>query len=225
MKMNSKLWLLLALVLVGFGPCKTEEPAANPAQPAAQPTVAAPIPASNPAPAAPQVQAGASLSLQKNTFNPGEAIVVQYVALPSYASNAWIGIIPSSVAHGNESVNDQHDITYKYLRKSTAGAMTFHAPNSSGSYDLRMHDTDNNGVEVASVTFTVSGAAPAVAPTPAASGLKFNVGDAVMVKWKNSWWPAHVIAVRNSGQSYRIHYDGYSNSWDEWVGNARIRGK
>lgn len=180
---------------------------------------AAPAPA--PAPAAPAPQAGAKLTLAQTTFAPGETIKLNYVALPTYASNGWIGIIPSHVAHGNESENDRHDIAYKYLKKSTSGEMTFTAPSNPGNYDFRMHDTDNNGIEVASVTFAVV----AATAEPAPKAKKFNVGDSVLVEWKGSWWPAQVIALREGNSPYKIHYDGYSKSWDEWVGDARIRGR
>jgi hypothetical protein len=46
-------------------------------------------------------------------------------------------------------------------------------------------------------------------------------GDKVEVNWKGSWYPAEVMEV--SGNRCLIHYDGYDNSWDEWVGPARIR--
>lgn len=176
-------------------------------------------------------QSGAKLTLSKTAFAPGERITVQYVALPSYASNAWIGIIPSGIPHGNESKNDRHDIAYKYLKKSTAGEKSFKAPRKAGSYDLRMHDTDSNGIEVAYVTFTVGGATPTAAPAPTPTALKFNIGDSVKVEWKGSWWPARVIAVRGEDpnrkkkRKYRIHYDGYSKSWDEWVADSRIRNR
>ncbi len=49
----------------------------------------------------------------------------------------------------------------------------------------------------------------------------YKAGDAVMVKWKGSWWPAQVVQV--GAKRWYIHYDGYSNSWDEWVGPGRIR--
>ncbi|MBT3181609.1 MAG: RNA-binding protein [Deltaproteobacteria bacterium] len=52
------------------------------------------------------------------------------------------------------------------------------------------------------------------------SGL-YSVGTAVQVRWKKKWWPAHVIAVGKN--SWKIHYDGYNNSWDEWVGPNRIK--
>jgi hypothetical protein len=52
-------------------------------------------------------------------------------------------------------------------------------------------------------------------------GGSFAVGDAVKVRWKGSWYAASVMESRNG--RYKIHYDGYDNSWDEWVGPDRIR--
>ncbi len=99
----------------------------------------------------------ASLTLQKGVFAPDEEILVSFTAPPGFADNAWVGIIPSNVPHGKESVNDQHDISYQYLEKNTSGVLTFIAPLQEGNYDFRMHNTDSSdGVEVASVSFTVS---------------------------------------------------------------------
>jgi hypothetical protein len=72
-------------------------------------------------------------------------------------SNAWIGIVPSQIAHGSEATNDQHDIAYQYLQNRTSGTMNFTAPTTPGSYDIRFHDTDDNGVELAFVSFAVGG--------------------------------------------------------------------
>jgi hypothetical protein len=80
---------------------------------------------------------------------------VNFTAPASFEGNAWIGIIPSSVAHGSEAENDKHDLTYQYLNKKVAGTMTFTAPEKAGAYDFRMHDTDSDGKEVTSVSFTV----------------------------------------------------------------------
>jgi hypothetical protein len=55
----------------------------------------------------------------------------------------------------------------------------------------------------------------------AAAGYK--VGDPVMVKWKGAWYPASVL--KSQGGNFYIHYDGYDNSWDEWVGTNRIRAR
>lgn len=98
---------------------------------------------------------GQSLELSKLTFNPGEKIILNFYAPANLPENAWIGIIPSHVAHGNEAENDKYDLTYQYLKNRTSGYMEFIAPSEPGNYDFRMHDTDNNGKEIASISFTV----------------------------------------------------------------------
>ncbi|MCI5144490.1 MAG: hypothetical protein D3923_02965 [Candidatus Electrothrix sp. AR3] len=97
-----------------------------------------------------------SMHLNKNNFLPGEEINVQFTSPDTFTDNAWIGIIPSNVQHGSELVNDKFDLSYQYLKKRTSGTLTFKAPTKEGSYDFRMHDTDNDGREVASVSFTVT---------------------------------------------------------------------
>lgn len=95
------------------------------------------------------------LQLNKTTFAPSEEIIVSFVASSTFASNAWIGVIPSSVAHGSETLNDQHDLSFQYINGRKSGNMVFNAPIKEGSYDLRMHDTDFNGNEVYAVSFEV----------------------------------------------------------------------
>lgn len=46
-------------------------------------------------------------------------------------------------------------------------------------------------------------------------------GDLVEVEWRGAWWPAVVLERRREG--FLVHYDGYSNDWDEVVTLARIR--
>ena len=47
-----------------------------------------------------------------------------------------------------------------------------------------------------------------------------NVGDSVSVAWKGYWYAARVI--NTSPDQCLITYDGYDNSWNEWVDNQRI---
>ena len=65
-----------------------------------------------------------TLELNKTSFGPGEAIVVIFTASPDYPDNAWVGIIPSEVPHGDEAVNDQHDLAWQYLEGQTEGGFT-----------------------------------------------------------------------------------------------------
>lgn len=169
-------------------------------------------------------QPKAKLTISKVSVGPGETVAVTYTTPKGYKENAWVGIIPSDVEHGSESRNDKHDLTYQYLRGSTSGSLTFKVPTKPGKYDFRMHDTDSDGLEVASVTFEVLADASkpeqAKAEKPAAA---FSKGSKVMVEWKGSWWPAEVIEVSEGKAPYKIHYDGYSSSWDEWVSNERVK--
>jgi RNA polymerase sigma factor (sigma-70 family) len=41
------------------------------------------------------------------------------------------------------------------------------------------------------------------------------------VEWKENWYPAKV--VKKEKDRWLIHYVGYEQSWDEWVGKERIR--
>ncbi len=98
---------------------------------------------------------GPSLATDKDAYAPGETITVTFVAPAGLPENAWVGIIPSNIAHGDESQNDMYDLAYQYLNGMTTGTLVFSAPPIPGSYDVRMHDSDSGGKEIASVTFTV----------------------------------------------------------------------
>ena len=98
---------------------------------------------------------GASLHLDRTAFKPGERIEVRFTAPASWPDDAWVGIVPSGIPHGDERQNDNHDIAYQYLNKRTAGTLTFTAP-AAGDWDFRLHDTDRNGKEYASVSFRVA---------------------------------------------------------------------
>lgn len=122
----------------------------------------------------------ASLDLDRKSYLPGERITVTFQTA-GLASDAWAGIVPSKIPHGSESENDRHDISYQYIRNATSNSMTFEAPSTPGSYDVRLHDTDNDGREVASVSFEV------VAP---------DLGAAALSIEKKSFIPGEVVKVR-----------------------------
>jgi len=134
---------------------------------------------------------GAELRLEKTRFAPGESIRVSFTASPDYAANAWVGIIPSDVPHGSEAVNDQHDVTYQYLNKRTSGELTFVAPAQPGSYDFRMNDRDDNGTEVATVSFQVA-----------------EPGKATLRLERNTFMPGESIHV-----SFAASPDFAANAW------------
>lgn len=49
---------------------------------------------------------------------------------------------------------------------------------------------------------------------------RFHPGDGALVEWGNRWWDATVLEVDDG--SYYIHYVGWGDEWDEWVGPDRI---
>jgi outer membrane protein OmpA-like peptidoglycan-associated protein len=95
------------------------------------------------------------LTIPKTAFMPSDKIDLAFKVDQPLPQGAWIGLIPSDVPHGSEDTNDQHDLSYQYVGNKTSGTFTFNAPDKSGSYDLRLNDSDGNGTEIASVTFSV----------------------------------------------------------------------
>lgn len=52
----------------------------------------------------------------------------------------------------------------------------------------------------------------------------YSVGDRVRVRWRDSVYPAMVVALRSGGQLL-VHYDGYGSEWDELIADERVVGK
>jgi hypothetical protein len=50
---------------------------------------------------------------------------------------------------------------------------------------------------------------------------RYRAGQAVEAWHEGRWYPAHVQSV--SGGRYFITYDGFSVSWNEWVGPQGLR--
>lgn len=63
--------------------------------------------------------------------------------------------------------------------------------------------------------------AAALAHPSAGHAALCNEGDSAQVLWKGSWYPATVLKAKPD--SCYIHYKGYKDSWDEWVGPDRYR--
>ncbi|MFH1766516.1 MAG: hypothetical protein ABH826_00265, partial [Patescibacteria group bacterium] len=122
-----------------------------------------------------------TLSLEKTSFEPGEMITVSFTALEDYDTYAWVGVIPADLEHGDEALNDQYDLEYKYLRNETEGTLTFTAPAQPGSYDLRMHSADSDGEEVTYVGFTVTESTNLVEPTLSLAKTTFAAGETITV--------------------------------------------
>jgi hypothetical protein len=47
------------------------------------------------------------------------------------------------------------------------------------------------------------------------------VGEKLQVSWSGTWYDATIIEI---GQGhYKVHYEGWSSDWDEWVAPSRLR--
>jgi|GEM_PF-1347914 len=169
---------------------------------------------------------GISLQLDKGIYRPSENIRVTFSAPASFANTAWIGIIPSAVPHGSEAQNDKHDLSYQYLRKKTAGQLIFRAPDASGKYDIRMHDSDSNGTEVATVPFQVAASNPShneplsatARPNSLAGWIRHIQSGALFIvvfdktagKFDDSFysgdWRTDPMGSLKGGETYRIRY-------------------
>ncbi len=62
-------------------------------------------------------------------------------------------------------------------------------------------------------------------PAPAVDGgdpnATYESGEAVEILYGSTWWAGAI--KKKDGSRYRIGYDGYSDSWDEWVTAKRLR--
>lgn len=139
------------------------------------------------------------LSLDKTTFTPNESIRLAFKVNQKLSSRPWIGIIPSEIPHGDESQNDQHDISYQYFDNQENGVLEFKAPLQTGKYDFRMHSSDSEGVEITSISFEVNNGTQ--------TGT-LAVGERVAAQWTNNRWYEAVI-TEIQGDKYSVKfYDG-----------------
>mgnify|MGYP001290020803 CR=1 FL=1 len=100
-----------------------------------------------------KVAGNATITTSKSTYTIDEVINFSFTA-PKLPDDAWIGIVPVAIPHGDEAVNDSHDISYAHLGGRTKGDITLPNP-GLGTWTLRLHNTDNNGRELTHVVFEV----------------------------------------------------------------------
>lgn len=171
----------------------------------------------------------ASLALDRQRFAPGAGLVVRYSAPAGLPDNAWVGIVPASVPHGDESVNDQHDVGYRYLSGATSGTLQFTAPATAGSWTVRMHDTDSGGIELTSVAFEVAGEldAAGMAEQLAATGktpvygIRFQSGQATLTTAAHAAL-SEVAKLLRQDPELRIRIEGHTDNQGSASGNLAL---
>lgn len=173
--------------------------------------------------------ADASLELDRQLFAPGAGLVVHYSAPAGLPDNAWVGVVPADVPHGDESVNDQHDIGYQYLNGATSGRLQFTAPATAGRWTVRMHDTDSDGRELTSVAFEVGGEldAAGMAEQLAATGktpvygIRFASGQASLTSAAGSALSEIAKLLRQSPE-LRVRIEGHTDNQGSASGNMAL---
>lgn len=67
------------------------------------------------------------------------------------------------------------------------------------------------------------GVAGALAVGAGQVGGEFRVGQAVQILWNDTWYAGAILEVGKG--RWKIRYDSYSESWDEWVGPERLKAR
>ena len=134
---------------------------------------------------------GGTLTLNMKTYRPGDQIKITFTASANFHKSAWIGVVPSNIPHGSESVNDKNDLSYVHIDGKTSGLLKLSAPSNPGNYDIRMNDDDNGGKEVASFSFMVKGhnkPSLYLDKTYFRTGEKITIRFSAPVSYKKSAW-------------------------------------
>lgn len=93
------------------------------------------------------------LTLDKTEYKVGDnEEITGNLDAEGFSDEAWIGIVPSGVPHGDEERNDTYDTDYEYLSALENGKFALTIPESAGTYDLRFND---GKVEIAYMSFVV----------------------------------------------------------------------
>lgn len=162
---------------------------------------------------------GARLSVEKETYIPGEGISLDFAAPEGLSPRAWIGVIPAAIPHGSETENDKHDVGYEYLQGRRSGTLQFRAPTDAGEYTFRMHDTDQDGLEIASVGFRVTGAVDADALQAqldengrvSVYGIRFATNEA-SINAESAQALAEIAALLMKDPALRLRIEGHTDS-------------
>jgi len=66
-----------------------------------------------------------------------------------------------------------------------------------------------------------SAPSPAIAAPPIAAASTLQKGDPILIEWRGTWYSGRLLEQKDG--KYFVGYDGYSSSWNEWIGPERVR--
>jgi hypothetical protein len=90
-------------------------------------------------------------------------------------------------------------------------------PPDSGATITPSATSPGDAPDTSGAATTPSATLPAGAPDVS----RYHKEDAVLILYGKAWYPGRVLRVEE-GEVW-VHYDGYSDSWDEKVGPDRLR--
>lgn len=97
------------------------------------------------------------IEVESKSYKRGEAVRTFLFWNGTPADDAWVGIVPADVPHGEELVNDDYDIDYVYIASYQPGeVIEFTGDYEPGEYTMRVHETDGGGPELAWCKFTIT---------------------------------------------------------------------
>lgn len=96
---------------------------------------------------------------------------------------------------------------------------------TTGTYFIAVDSWQNATTGTFSLTVNRAAAAavPAGAPTVASLFSNCPTNVQIEVLWNGTWYASHFKQGPNPQGQCQIGYDGWSASWDEWVGQDRVR--
>jgi len=153
-------------------------------------------------------------------FYSGNPVTVHFEASASFDKKAWAGMVPSSVPHGSEKLNDEYDTSWEYIDNRTSGTVTLPAGPTVGDWDVRLHDSNDDGFEVASVKIKVKKAVGKVwlDKSDFVTGERMNVHFEVPAELNPKAWAGIVPANIEHG-SEAVN-DQHDISWEYLDGRA-----
>lgn len=112
-----------------------------------------------------------ALVMERGVIGAGESFSVEYTIPEVYPNSAWVGIIPADVPHGDNAVNDQHDVQWFYLNEGPRGLLTFRGlPAGEWSARISVWETESASVPFTVVEGTPPPGGPVASTAPDAEG-------------------------------------------------------
>ena len=98
---------------------------------------------------------GAKLSVENRYVQPGAEVKILAELSGEIPDDAWITFVPSEIGH-SEAESDAHNGNWVRADAITDGGYVIKAPGSTGNYDIRIFDGDDNAYEVACLPICIT---------------------------------------------------------------------